>query len=425
MTVLSDHKEKLINLFKDLFDRQLPEVEAIIIGDVFRLINAQRRKTAIIMENIEAVINTIEGLAPADKTLLVLACTDACGAAVEMLKIGEISTALTKDDFITAFTRNLTASIDQVNEIAKKHKQLEDLVKSLTASQTTSLPADENLFALQPATVSKKTDLKPKQVDDIKSMYRNLFQAATSKGQEFIALPAPSSEDFDNDPKPHFKALMEIANDFPLLNIIYHAGAPNNAKIFDSLLKKKYPANIANLVRTDLDVLVVANELTRQGKPCAFYNPNPNTITLQQVIMSIAKVRSLDGRLASTRFLPFEKIDKKTKEDKIHQFMEELLRVNNPIEFQTKLIKLFEAACIVRTWLSSETHSTNTHSASVLRDQILRSPDILKILGIDESLNKEAKDSALKKLMEAAYTTDKAAIIQWEKDPPTSRTPKM
>lgn len=350
-----------------------------------------------------------------------------------------------------------------------------------------------------------------KKVQYIEGMYRNLFNAATSEGYKYIALPAAGLGVFKGDPNTYFTALMKIAKEFPELNIIYNSGHPSNAGLFDTLLEENKPAN---LVRTDKDVLFIAHELTKQEKPCAFHNPsdadvvlgiydvgeywktgkgnsyvgeehigamttapinsrelNPkayenvvkcsflskpiitpeysdsgeiipqekpatnsmataasqsklqDTITQEQLVLAIAKVCSLDN-LTSTRFLPFEKMDKKTKEDNMNRFMQELVQAHDPNKFQITLIKLFKEACTVRNWLSSEKYSTNTHSASVLRDKILRSPDILKILGIDSSLNKKAKDSALKKLMETAFQ-NKADIIEWEKDPDTSRKPNM
>jgi len=382
-----------------------------------------------------------------------------------------------------------------------------------------------------------------KKVQYIEGMYRNLFNAATSEGYKYIALPAAGLGVFEGDPETYFTALMKIAKEFPNLNIIYNSGdSPKKptAVLFDKLLVDNEPTN---LVRTDKDVLFVAHKLTQTGKPCAFHNPsdsdvvlgiydvgeywktgkgrdyvgeehigamttapinsrglNPkayedvvkcsflskpemtpdwhrgddlveipattsmaaaaaskpmsqgtiretsggitsqdikdpttafkskpqDTITQNQLVWAKGNVTSLvlDKSLTSTRFLPFEKIKKNIKDDNIKKLMKELEVVTDPMLLQTKLIELFKEACTVRNLFSSEKYSTNTHSASVLRDKILRTPVILKILKIDPLLEEKDQDSALKKLMEKAYNKE-ATISEWEQVPPTSEKLNM
>ncbi|KTC78242.1 hypothetical protein [Legionella brunensis] len=131
--------------------------------------------------------------------------------------------------------------------------------------------------ALNVAYGTGKNLTKEQQVEYIESMYRLLFHAASNEGREYIAMPAAGLGVFGGDPEMYFNALMNVAKDFPKLNIIYHSGKPGNAPIFDKLLKQH---GLENLVRTDRDVLLVAHELTQQGKPCAFHNPSDADVVL-------------------------------------------------------------------------------------------------------------------------------------------------
>ena len=103
----------------------------------------------------------------------------------------------------------------------------------------------------------------------IAGMFRNLFNATVSEGRQYIAMPAAGLGVFGGDPELYFSKLMEVAKEFPELNIIYHPAA--NGAVFDKQLKL---ANPANVVRAHKDVMFIANELTQQGYPCAFHNPS-------------------------------------------------------------------------------------------------------------------------------------------------------
>lgn len=119
---------------------------------------------------------------------------------------------------------------------------------------------------------------KDQQVQYIESMYRNLFHAAISEGREYIALPAAGLGVFGGDPKTYFSSLMNVAKEFPELNIIYNSGNPKNAPIFDELLLE---SKLTNIVRTDKDVLFIAHELTKQNILCSFHNPSDADVVLK------------------------------------------------------------------------------------------------------------------------------------------------
>ena len=103
----------------------------------------------------------------------------------------------------------------------------------------------------------------------IKGMYRNLFNATVSEGREYIAMPAAGLGIFGGEPDLYFKLLMDVAKEYPKLNVIYHPA--QFGKQFDEALNK---AQLPNVVRATKDVLFIADELTKNGKPCAFHNPS-------------------------------------------------------------------------------------------------------------------------------------------------------
>jgi len=102
----------------------------------------------------------------------------------------------------------------------------------------------------------------------IEGMYRNLFQATLNEGYNYIALPAAGLGAFGGNPDRYFSSLMNVAAEFPNLNIIFNA--VRNPKTFDKHWKKTKPNNV---VQTTKDVVFVADALTRDGKPCALHNP--------------------------------------------------------------------------------------------------------------------------------------------------------
>ncbi|MBA3537947.1 MAG: hypothetical protein H0T84_15305 [Tatlockia sp.] len=103
----------------------------------------------------------------------------------------------------------------------------------------------------------------------IAGMYRNLFKATLNEGREYIALPAAGLGVFGGDANLYFNTLMNVAKEFPKLNIIYHPA--QFVASFDTALQLYQPKNV---VRAKKDVLLIANELTYKGYPCAFHNPS-------------------------------------------------------------------------------------------------------------------------------------------------------
>lgn len=115
-----------------------------------------------------------------------------------------------------------------------------------------------------------------KQRKYIEGMYRNLFKACLSEGRNYIAMPAAGLGAFGGKPEMYFDCLMSVAKEFPDLNIIYNPKSAN-AALFDSFLEK-YGLN--NIVRTEKDVLMVANELTKEGKLCGYHNASDSDVVL-------------------------------------------------------------------------------------------------------------------------------------------------
>lgn len=111
------------------------------------------------------------------------------------------------------------------------------------------------------------------QIDFIKGMYRNLFFAALAEKREYIAMPAAGLGVFKGDPEIYFTSLMKVAKEFPELKIIFHPAQFENQ--FDKALQK---ANPDNVVKATKDVLFIADELTKSGKPCAFHNPSDSDV---------------------------------------------------------------------------------------------------------------------------------------------------
>lgn len=107
----------------------------------------------------------------------------------------------------------------------------------------------------------------------IRGMFRNLFAATLAEGRNYIAMPAAGLGVFGGQPQLYFSTLMEIAAEFPELNIIYHPA--QFASAFEDALSKASPSNV---VRATKDVLFIAEELTQQGKLCAFHNPSDSDV---------------------------------------------------------------------------------------------------------------------------------------------------
>ncbi|MBA2710539.1 MAG: hypothetical protein H0U57_08110 [Tatlockia sp.] len=115
-----------------------------------------------------------------------------------------------------------------------------------------------------------------KQQKYIDGMFRNLFKACLSEGRNYIAMPAAGLGAFQGKPNIYFDSLMRIAKEFPDLNIIYNPRS-DNAKLFDSIHDKYLPPNV---VRTEKDVLMIANELTNSGKLCGYHNASDADVVL-------------------------------------------------------------------------------------------------------------------------------------------------
>lgn len=103
---------------------------------------------------------------------------------------------------------------------------------------------------------------KDAQREYIAAMYRNLFHTTLQEKREYIALPAAGLGEFGGDPEMYFSTLMQVAKEFPQLNIIYHPAA--YGKEFNDAVDKAKPHNV---VKTSKDVMLIANELTQQEKP--------------------------------------------------------------------------------------------------------------------------------------------------------------
>lgn len=104
----------------------------------------------------------------------------------------------------------------------------------------------------------------------IAGMYRNLFSVAVREGREYIAMPAAGLSVFGGNCQQYFKILMEVAEEFPNLNVIYHPA--KYSKEFDEALNKA--GNPSNIVRASKDVVFIADQLTKEGKLCALHNPS-------------------------------------------------------------------------------------------------------------------------------------------------------
>lgn len=111
----------------------------------------------------------------------------------------------------------------------------------------------------------------------IEGMFRNLFNAAQMEGPEFITLPAAGLGVFKGNPDLYFQALLDVAKEFPKLNIIYNPGSNENLAKFEKEYQEKAPDN---LITTKKDVLFLADELTKAGYPCACHNPSDAGVVL-------------------------------------------------------------------------------------------------------------------------------------------------
>lgn len=103
----------------------------------------------------------------------------------------------------------------------------------------------------------------------VKGMFENIFTAASLEGYHYITMPAAGLGQFEGEPEVYFNILADVADKYPTLNIIYHPAQYGNK--FDEIMKKRNPKNI---IRATVDVFYLADELTRNGYPCAFHNPS-------------------------------------------------------------------------------------------------------------------------------------------------------
>jgi O-acetyl-ADP-ribose deacetylase (regulator of RNase III) len=110
---------------------------------------------------------------------------------------------------------------------------------------------------------------KDKKNTFIKAMYRNLFNAASSEGCEYIVMPAAGLGVFGGNPDDYFSALMQVATEYPDLNIVYHPAQFGSQ--FDKALEQ-YQGN--NVVRATKDVVFLASELNEKGFNAALHNPS-------------------------------------------------------------------------------------------------------------------------------------------------------
>lgn len=108
------------------------------------------------------------------------------------------------------------------------------------------------------------------QQDFIRGMFRNLFEAAINEKRNYIALPAAGLGAFGGNSNVYFKRLMEVAKEYPNLNIIYHPAQ------FSPIFKKYWQraGSPSNVVEAHKDVVFIADELTQRGYTCALHNPS-------------------------------------------------------------------------------------------------------------------------------------------------------
>ncbi|MFC3907963.1 hypothetical protein ACFORL_02560 [Legionella dresdenensis] len=103
-------------------------------------------------------------------------------------------------------------------------------------------------------------------------MYHNIFSAAVAEGATHITMPAAGLGVFGGEPEVYFKILMDVARQYPNLNVIYHPGHPNNIPFFNEAMKQA--GEPPNVIRASKDVMYIADELAQQGIKCAFHNPS-------------------------------------------------------------------------------------------------------------------------------------------------------
>ena len=104
----------------------------------------------------------------------------------------------------------------------------------------------------------------------LENMYRNLFDATLKEGRNNIAMPAAGLGVFGGNPEQYFSILMKVAQEYPQLNIIYHP-AQFGAQFEQALKTANHPGNVA---RATKDVVFLADELNKNGHPCALHNPS-------------------------------------------------------------------------------------------------------------------------------------------------------
>lgn len=116
---------------------------------------------------------------------------------------------------------------------------------------------------------TKKELLNIEKPTFINLMYRNLFNAALSKGCTYIVLPAASLEVDVSLPE-----LIKAAKQYPDLKIIHEAG--KHKKALKSALAKE-PSEF-NLAITSKDPISVAQYLTQNQVACAMFNPSSSKV---------------------------------------------------------------------------------------------------------------------------------------------------
>ncbi|MBI2786794.1 MAG: hypothetical protein HYX60_11050 [Legionella longbeachae] len=114
---------------------------------------------------------------------------------------------------------------------------------------------------------------KKNQIRFIEGMFRNLFDATQKEGRQYIAMSAAALGKNSVKPELYFAALMNVAKEFPDLNIIYHPVDHENA--FDKALKN---AKLENVAKASKNIIFMADKLTQMGKLCALHMPTNSDV---------------------------------------------------------------------------------------------------------------------------------------------------
>lgn len=199
-----------------------------------------------------------------------------------VIKEGLVSQAELPDENKGISWKNLAVGLCHAQEIdllvgtyTSKHGRAHTSVKDGTISQNT--PA----LLLLSSPMLNLNDLHDKalkepaeQVRFIKGMYRNLFHAALTEGREYLVMSAADLKQHGGKHAIYFELLMEVAAEYPKLNIIYNAGSYD--KEFKKALEKA--SNVSNIAQTTKNIVFVAANLTEQNILCALHNPSSSSV---------------------------------------------------------------------------------------------------------------------------------------------------